>query len=223
MASVIAFDVNETLLDLRALDEPFEALLGSAALRPQWFALMLQLAFVGGLTGRYTDFTTAQRAALAMLAEREGVPLSAADIDGLVARMSSLPPHPEVPGALARLSGTGLRMVALTNSVPAVAEAQVAGAGLAEYFHAVISADTVRHLKPAPQPYQEVARASGVAIDQVRLVAAHSWDVSGALSAGCRAAFVARPGMVLSPLGEQPDIIGPDLAAVTEQIIAVDA
>jgi 2-haloacid dehalogenase len=33
MASVIAFDVNETLLDLRALDAPFEALLGSAALR----------------------------------------------------------------------------------------------------------------------------------------------------------------------------------------------
>ena len=52
MASVIAFDVNETLLDLRALDEPFEVLLGSAALRPQWFTLMLQLAFTGGLTGQ---------------------------------------------------------------------------------------------------------------------------------------------------------------------------
>jgi 2-haloacid dehalogenase len=47
VASVIAFDVNETLLDLRALDEPFEGLLGSAALRPQWFTLMLQLAFTG--------------------------------------------------------------------------------------------------------------------------------------------------------------------------------
>src|SRR5262249_35458173 len=73
VASVIAFDVNETLLDLGALDAPFAALLGSAALRPQWFQLMLQLAFTGGLTGRYVDFTTAQRAALAMLAEREGV------------------------------------------------------------------------------------------------------------------------------------------------------
>jgi 2-haloacid dehalogenase len=222
MASVIAFDVNETLLDLRALDGPFEALLGSAALRPQWFALMLQLAFVGGLTGRYTDFTTAQRAALAMIAEREGVSLSAAEIDGLVGRMSSLPPHPEVPGALARLSGTGLQMVALTNSVQAVADAQLASAGLAGYFHAVISADTVRHLKPAPQPYQAVARACSVDIGQVRLVAAHAWDVSGALSAGCRAAFVARPGMVLSPLGDQPDIMGPDVAAVVERIIAVD-
>jgi 2-haloacid dehalogenase len=222
MASVIAFDVNETLLDLRALDEPFEALLGSAALRPQWFALMLQLAFVGGLTGRYTDFTTAQRAALAMIAEREDLSLSATEIDGLVGRMSSLPPHPEVTAALARLSGTGLQMVALTNSVQAVADAQLASAGLAGYFDAVISADTVRHLKPAPQPYQAVARARGVDIGQVRLVAAHAWDVAGALSAGCQAAFVARPGMVLSPLGDQPDIVGPDVAAVVERIIAVD-
>jgi 2-haloacid dehalogenase len=222
MASVIAFDVNETLLDLRALDEPFEALLGSGGLRPQWFTLMLQLAFVGGLTGRYTDFTTAQRAALAMIAQREGVPLSTAEIDGLVGRMSSLPPHPEVPSALARLSGTGLQMVALTNSVQAVADAQLASAGLAGYFHAVISADTVRHLKPAPQPYQAVARTRGVDIGQVRLVAAHAWDIAGALSAGCQAAFVARPGMVLSPLGDQPDIVGPDVAAVVERIIAVD-
>ena len=130
VASVIAFDVNETLLDLGALDEPFEVLLGSAALRPQWFTLMLQLAFTGGLTGRYVNFTTSQRAALAMLAEREGVPLTASDIDGLVGRMSSLPAHPEVPGALAALARTRLRLVALTNSVQHVAEAQLAGAGL---------------------------------------------------------------------------------------------
>jgi len=57
----------------------------------------------------------------------------------------------------------------------------------------------------------------------VRLVAAHSWDVSGALSAGCHAAFVARPGMVLSPIGRQPDIVGADLAAVVDQIVARDA
>jgi 2-haloacid dehalogenase len=69
MTRVIAFDVNETLLDLRALDPPFEELLGSAALRGQWFAQMLQLSFVGGLTGEYVDFSTAQAAALRMLAE----------------------------------------------------------------------------------------------------------------------------------------------------------
>ncbi len=223
VATVIAFDVNETLLDLRALDEPFQALLGSAALRPQWFALMLQLSFVGGITGRYVDFSTAQRGALAMLAEREGVSLSDEDIDGLVGRMSSLPPHPEVPGALAALARTSLRLVALTNSVQAIAEAQVASAGLRGYFDAVISADSVGHLKPAPEPYHAVAGRCGVSLGDVRLVAAHHWDIAGALSAGCQAAFVARPGMVLSPLSDRPDIVGPDLAAVAEQIIATDA
>jgi len=222
VASVIAFDVNETLLDLHALDEPFEALLGSASLRPQWFALMLQLAFTGGLTGQYVDFTTAQRAALAMLAEREGVPLTASDIDGLVGRMSSLPPHPEVSGALAALARTRLRLIALTNSVQHVAEAQLASAGLGGSFEAVLSADSTGHLKPAPQPYNAVAERCGVPIGEVRLVAAHSWDIAGALAAGCQAAFVARPGMVLSPLGDPPGITGPDLAAVAEQIISID-
>jgi 2-haloacid dehalogenase len=222
MARVIAFDVNETLLDLSALDEPFETLLGSRTLRPQWFALMLQLSFVGGLTGRYVDFSAAQRAALAMLAEREHVRLSPGDIDGLVGRMSSLPPHPEVPGALSALARTSLRMVALTNSTQPVAEAQLTSAGIAEHFEAVISADSVKHLKPAPEPYHAVAEQAGVDIGDVRLVAAHAWDISGALSAGCQAAFVARPGMVLSPLSVRPGITGPDLAAVIEQIIATD-
>jgi 2-haloacid dehalogenase len=222
VASVIAFDVNETLLDLHALDEPFEVLLGSASLRPQWFTLMLQLAFTGGLTGQYVDFTTAQRAALAMLAERAGVPLAASDIDGLVSRMRSLPPHPEVPGALAALARTRLRLVALTNSVQSVAEAQLANADLSGFFEAVISADATGHLKPAPQPYRAVAEGCGVTIGEVRLVAAHSWDIAGAMAAGCQAAFVARPGMVLSPLGDPPGITGPDLAAVAEQIISTD-
>jgi 2-haloacid dehalogenase len=222
VATVIAFDVNETLLDLRALDEPFEVLLGSASLRPQWFTLMLQVAFTGGLTGQYVDFTTAQRAALAMLAERESVPLTGTDIEGLVARMSSLPPHPEVPDALAALARTRLRLVALTNSIQPVAEAQLASAALGNFFEAIISADTTGHLKPAPQPYHAVAQRCGVPIGQVRLVAAHSWDIAGAIAAGCQAAFVARPGMVLSPLGPQPDITGPDLAAVAGQIISID-
>ncbi len=59
-------------------------------------------------------------------------------------------------------------------------------------------------------------------IGEVRLVAAHSWDIAGAMAAGCQAAFVARPGMVLSPLSDPPGITGPDLAVVAEQIISID-
>ncbi len=222
MTSVIAFDVNETLLELSALDPVFERLLGSAALRAPWFAQMLQLSFVGGLTGEYLDFSAAQHAALAMVAQRTGLRVTPAEADEVVAAMSSLPAHPEVPAALRALRTTPLRVVALTNSVAAVAEAQLTNAGIRDQFDDVISADSVRRLKPAPEPYRAVAGTFGVETAEVRLVAAHSWDVSGALAAGCRAAFVARPGMVLSPVGPQPDIVGPDIAAVVDQIMARD-
>jgi 2-haloacid dehalogenase len=220
--AVIAFDVNETLLDLRVLDPLFARSFGDAGLRPQWFAQMLQLAFVGGLTGAYVDFTTAQHAALRMLAERTGTRLSDESAAAIVDGMSALPPHPEVPAALSKLRPAPVTMVALTNSVASVADAQLRHAGLRELFDAVLSADSVGHLKPAPQPYRAVAAQSGVAIGDVRLVAAHAWDVSGALAAGCRAALVRRPGVVASPLGPQPDIVGADLAEVVDRILDLE-
>src|SRR2546430_11580041 len=57
----------------------------------------------------------------------------------------------------------------------------------------------------------------------MRLVAAHSWDVAGALRAGCAAAFVSRPGKVLDPLAPAPDVVGPDLEAVAAGIVAAEA
>jgi 2-haloacid dehalogenase len=58
----------------------------------------------------------------------------------------------------------------------------------------------VRALKPRREPYDLAARTFGVPIGEVILVAAHAWDVAGALAAGCRAAFVARPGMPRNPV-----------------------
>lgn len=222
MTTVIAFDVNETLLDLSALDEPFAAAMGDAKLRPQWFALMLQVSFVGGVTGDYVDFTTAQRAAFTMLAERLGIEVAPDDAAATVDRMSALPAYPEVAGALEQLRDTPLQVVALTNSVQQVAEAQLTNAGIRPLFDQVISADQVRRLKPAREPYAAVADACGTTLGEVRLVAAHWWDVAGALSAGCQAAFVARPGAVLSPVGPRPDIVEPDVDGVVRRILETD-
>lgn len=217
---VLAFDVNETLLDLSALDTAFDQLFGRAELRGQWFSQMLQLAFVGAITDRYVDFTAAQHAALAMVAEREGVELSDADARQVVGRMRALAPHDDVPAALARLRDAGFTLASLTNSPLEVALDQLRNAGLDEHFDAILSADQVRALKPRREPYELVAQTFDTELGDVRLIAAHAWDVAGALSAGCRAAFVARRGMVLSPLGDPPDIIGADLGEIADQIIA---
>jgi 2-haloacid dehalogenase len=216
---VIAFDVNETLLDLRELDPVFEELFGDASLRAQWFAQMLQVAFVGAITDRYVDFTTAQRAALDMVAQRRGVTLATGDADRVAATMRALPAHPDVADALARLSA-GYRLAALSNSPEQVEQAQLAHAGLTDHFDAILSADTVRALKPRREPYELAARTFAVPVADVMLVAAHAWDVAGALAAGCRAAFVARPGMPRNPIDPEPDIVGADLGKIADQFLA---
>jgi 2-haloacid dehalogenase len=223
MARVCVFDVNETLLDLGALDPHFERAFGDAAVRRAWFSQLLQSAFLATITGAYSDFGTIGGAALEMVAERQGVDLSDEDKQEILGGMRELPPHPEVVESLALLRDAGLRLATLTNSTQQVAEAQMDNSGLRDYFEQILSADTVGRLKPAPEPYRMAAQSLGVEVERIRLVAAHAWDVAGALRAGCAAAFVARPGMVLDPLVERPDVVGADLRVVADRILEIES
>ena len=217
---VSVFDVNETLLDLGALDHRFGRVFGDAAVRWEWFQQVLQSALVATVTGSYSDFGTVGGAALEMTAARRGMGLSDEDRRDILGGMRELPPHPEVPEALDRLRDAGIRLAALTNSTEEVANAQLSNAGIADRFEQILSADTVKRLKPAPEPYRAAAKSLAIGIEEVRLVAAHAWDVAGAMRAGCAAAFVARPGMVLDPLVQMPDVVGSDLNEVASLIIA---
>src|SRR5918999_127422 len=223
MVRVCVFDVNETLLDLGALDPHFERAFGDAGVRRLWFLQLLQSALVATVTDTYSDFGTIGGAALEMVAERQGVDLSDEDRQKILGGMRELPPHPEVSESLDRLRDAGLRLATLTNSTQQVAEAQMNNSGLRDYFEQILSADAVGRLKPAPEPYRMAAQSLGVEVDGVRLVAAHAWDVAGALRAGCAAAFVARPGMVLDPLVERPDVVGADLREVADRILHAEA
>jgi 2-haloacid dehalogenase len=190
--------------------------------RVTWFNQMIQSALVATVTGVYHQFGSLAMAALETTAERAGVELADDDKKAVAAQMRQLPAHPEVAGALRRLRDAGLRLASLTNSTEQVARAQLENAGLLDAFELVLSADTVRRLKPAPEPYRMAAERLGVAVGDVRLIAAHAWDVAGAARAGCATAFVARPGKVLDPLVERPEIIGANLAEVADAILAVD-
>ena len=219
MRRVCVFDVNHTLLDLGALDPHFERVFARPGVRQQWFALLLSSAFLATITGAYSDFGSIGRASLRAIAERHSAKLSATDENEIVGTWGQLPPHPDVVPALDHLTRSGFRVAALTNSTEAVAIAQMEHAGLADRFERILSADTVRRLKPAPEPYEMAARELDVPIDGIRLIAAHGWDVAGALRAGASAAFVARSGAYQDPLVGPPDIVAPDLVEAARLII----
>jgi len=192
VARVLVFDVNETLLDLAALRGPFARAFGDAAPMAEWFARLLHGSLVATVTDTYEDFASIERRALDAVASRRGRELQAAERDAILGTMLELPAHPEVPDALSRLRSVGFPLATLTNSLPEMARVQLEHAGILELFGEVLSVEEVRRYKPAPEPYHMAAQRLGVEPSDVRMVAAHDWDVWGAMRAGCAAAYVAR-------------------------------
>lgn len=219
---VLVFDVNETVLDIGVLGPHFARAFGSADVLQEWFSSVLLYSNVVTLAGPYGDFAAVAGAALDMVAAARSVSLSPADRQRILGGIRELPAHPDVRPALVRLRSAGFRLVTLTNSAPAAVEAQLRFAGLDGFFERSFSVDTVKRFKPAPEPYEHVARELGVPTSQLRVVAAHAWDVLGALQAGCAAAFVSRPGKALFPMGPRPDVSAPTLSGVVDRILELD-
>ena len=222
MPRVIVFDLMGTLLDFQALDTYFERFFGDAAVRKEWFMQTLQLSMAATLTNAYEDFGVQADTGLEITARHYKVSLLGEEKNLILSTLRKLRPYPEVAQSLQRLRDAGSRLATLTNSTAQAAEAQLTYAGLRDHFEKVISADEIHCFKPAPEVYHLAARRLSVEPGQIRLVAAHDWDVTGALRAGCAAAFVARPDKVMNPFGPQPDVRGTDLSEVAEKILAIE-
>jgi 2-haloacid dehalogenase len=222
MSKTLVFDVNETLLDLSALAPQFEGVFGDAAFLTEWFNQVILHAMGLTLANAYRPFGEVGMAALQMMAEAEGVELEEDEARRIAGGLRTLPPHPEVPGALALLRDAGFQLATLTNSPLAVLHEQMANSGLQTYFQHNFSIDTVRRFKPAPEPYRMVAEALGVGPGDLWMIAAHDWDVGGAAQVGYRTAFVARPGKAPYPLFSNPDVTGSNLREAAKGIIAAE-
>lgn len=223
MHRTIVFDVNETLLDFEAMEPLFAEIMGDGRLLREWFSTLLLYSEVVSLAGPYSDFSAIGVAALDMTARSHGVTLSPADRERIFAGIRTIPAHPDAIDGVRQLKDAGFRVVTLTNSAPSAVRHQLDNTGLLPLFDHVFSVDAVRRFKPAPEPYRFVASQLGVETTSLRMVAAHAWDILGALQAGCAAAFVTRPGKVMYPLGPQPDIVGSDLRVVAQAIIQRDS
>ena len=222
MIRVILFDVNETLLDLTPLQPVFQRVFGDPAVLQQWFSFLLHSTVVTTLTSTYSDMGHLANTALAMVAARRQVALAESDRNHILTTMRSLPPHTDVKDNLQRLKDQGFRLAPLTNSSPQMVDQQIANAGLASYFERWFSVDSVGSFKPDAAPYQMAADQLGVKLRQTRMVAAHDWDILGALKAGCKGAYIARNNNLYNPAYPKPDIMATDLYGVTDQILQCD-
>jgi len=212
------FDVNETLLDLAALDTFFTELTGTPGARPEWFKLVIHSALTLTAARAYRPFGEIAAACLAPVAARHGRTATRDHQRELGERLRRLPAHPDARAALGQLRNAGLGVVTLTNSTPEVAEDQLRNAGLRDLVQTVYSAAEVRMLKPAPEPYHHVLRSQHVTPADAILIAAHDWDIAGAAAAGLRTALITRDGQLPLPASATPAVSATSLAAIAAEL-----
>ena len=213
--SVLVFDVNETLLDITALEPFFARVFGDPRVLREWFGQLVTYSMTVTLAGVYTDFFSLGQAVLKMLADIHGVQLTEDDVAAVRTDFSAMPAHGDVAEGLGLLRDMGYRLVTLTNSPKSQSgSTPLQRAGLGRFFEHEFSVDPARVFKPAPQLYRDVARQLGVPPSACLMVAAHVWDTIGAQAAGFGGALIRREGNaplpapgVPSPTVEAADLI----------------
>ncbi|MGY2001343.1 HAD-IA family hydrolase [Blastococcus sp. SYSU DS1024] len=213
---VVAFDVNETLLDLAPVratlvesGEP-EALLGTV------FARTLLTGFAAAAVGSWCRFRDAFDAALAQESE-----LSADQRAAVADAFGELAPHPDVEPALRRLTEAGIRVVTLSHGSPGVAEAGLERGGITPLVERSMTSETIRAWKPSREVYLWAAGVCDVAPERMALVAAHGWDVLGAQRAGLTGVWFPRSERVFPAVYDEPDVAAPDLAGAIDALLAL--
>src|SRR5713101_8559041 len=111
MPRVIVCDVNETLLDVGALEPLFKQAFGDGRVLQDWFANVLLYSEVATLAGPYADFARIGGAALDMTAAARDITLSSADRTRILQGMLTLPANPDVRDGLQTMRDAGLRLV----------------------------------------------------------------------------------------------------------------
>jgi 2-haloacid dehalogenase len=215
---VVAFDVNETLLDLA----PVRAALVEAG-RPAHelgtvFARTLLTGFAALAVGRWCPFRDAFDAALAQETD-----LAPAERSRVAEAFRELAPHPDVEPVLRRLAGAGIRVVTLSHGSPGVAEAGLERGGVVPLVERSLTSEAIRAWKPAREVYLWAAGSCGVPPERMALVAAHGWDVQGAQRAGLTGAWFPRGERIYPPVYDRPHVAADDLAGAVDALLGLPA
>ena len=210
----LVFDVYGTLFDVGSIVEVCRAIVPDPeAFVAGWRAKQLEYTFWRSLISRYADFWQVTTEALWYTLKRYGLMIPEEHEAHLMDAWLRLLPFPEVRAVLASLKHH--KRIILSNGSPMMLSTLLSNAGLQTEFDAVLSVDTVKTYKPAPQVYDLAIQHLGVAREDIGFLSANGFDVVGAKAFGFTVYWVNRTGAVVDELGIAPDATVRSLDEVT--------
>jgi 2-haloacid dehalogenase len=214
--TVVALDVNETLLDLAPVRAALVEAGQPGTVLSTVFARTLLTGIAAGAVDRWCRFRDAFDAALAQESD-----LGADGRARIADAFGELAPHPDVEPALRRLTGAGIRVVTLTHGSPGVAESGLERGGVTHLVERSLSSEAIQAWKPAREVYLWAAGVCDVVPERMALVAAHGWDVLGAQRAGLTGAWFPRSERSYPAVYEAPHVTAADLGGAVEALLAL--
>lgn len=155
-----------------------------------------------------TPFEGISRSCLSGVLAAMGIPHTATEAKALIASRARGEVFPDVKDGLEQLGGRYTLAVLSNGDLDALRRTV---ANLALSVQQIISAEQAGVYKPHPAVYREGAARLGLQPGEVLHVAAHAWDIRGAVASGMHGAYVNRGA---EPFGEspfQPDVEASDL------------
>ena len=202
----ILFDAYGTLFDVYSISALAERLYPGkgAALAELWRDKQIQYSQLRTLCSTYKPFWEVTQDALVFSCARLGLKLDLEAQNMMMGQYAKLQPFPETLAVLRQLKATGMKLAILSNGNPEMLSAVVHNAQMEDLFSHVISVDTVRKFKTAPEAYQLGTDMLGVPPRDIVFVSSNGWDVCGASWFGYKTFWVNRGGAPMEELGVTP-------------------
>lgn len=207
------FDAYGTLFDVHSAAARCRGELGDKAdkMSDIWRQKQLQYTWLRSLMRAHADFWQVTGDALdyAMAAVGLDDPAMRQRLMDLYLELDA---YPEVPDMLAALKAGGLQTGVLSNGAPAMLEAAIKSAGLADRLDHALSIEDVGIYKPDPQVYQLAVDRVGVAPNEICFMSSNAWDAYAASHFGFRVVWVNRFGQPPERIPGTPDRVIDNLA-----------
>ena len=215
------FDAYGTLFDYASAAAHCRDVLGDKfdRLVTLWRDKQLQYTWLRATQNRHVDFWRVTGDALDYTMETLAIGDRALR-ERLMNLYLTLDAFPEVPHTLGRLKEMGLKTAILSNGSPAMLEAVVGNARIADLLDAVLSVEEAGVYKPHPKVYQLAVDRLGVERKEILFLSSNAWDAYAASAFGMRVAWCNRYGQRAERLPGKPDYEVNSLAEIPVMLAA---
>ena len=213
---IVVFDIIGTCF---SLEKPRQQLIKLGApdfALELWFSQSLRDAFALSHAGGYQPLKEILQAQLPRTLKTFEIEPDRDGLSKVIKTLGELEIQPTATEAFEILKESGWLIVALTNGSKDSTLNLLERANVRKYFTEVYSCDAIAKTKPHPDVYQIIPADN---LENAWMVAAHAWDIAGAIRVGMKTAFVSQLEKDYLDVYPRPQIVAENLLEAASQII----